>query len=125
MNVRLLLCCLLFAGTASAQMKVTYPDKMGPFPESQEFPVAALPPTYANELRPVKSLAEVGIANPLTLYKADALIEKAMSAGTFPGCRVFAAKDGKIFYDKSFGYQTYDHSAPVVPNTIYDLASLT
>lgn len=97
-----------------AQIAVSYPEGRGPITAGA-----------ADALTPVKSLAEVGIADPFTIAKADALVEKAMSMSAFPGCRVLAAKDGKVFYDKSFGYLTYDHSAPVTASTVYDLASLT
>jgi CubicO group peptidase (beta-lactamase class C family) len=38
---------------------------------------------------------------------------------------VLVAKDGKIVYDKSFGYLTYEKKELVYPETIYDLASVT
>ena len=43
-----------------------------------------------------------------------------------PGCQILAAKDGHVFYQKSFGYHTYDSTSKKVSNTdIYDLASIT
>ena len=43
-----------------------------------------------------------------------------------PGCQVLAAKDGHVFYNKSFGNHTYDSNATQVNNNnIYDLASIT
>ena len=35
------------------------------------------------------------------------------------------AKEGKVFYDKSFGYLAGDKKTPVDINTIYDIASIT
>lgn len=121
MHLRFFLFLLLLASHSKAQMKVTYSGKMGPWPD---VPTPVLP-SFPDELKPVKSLAEVGIADPFTIYKADALVEKAIAAGAFPGCRVLAAKDGKIFYDKAFGYQTYEPAVPVTMSTVYDLASIT
>jgi len=43
----------------------------------------------------------------------------------YPGCQVIAAKDGKVFYNKSFGYHTYDSNLIVKNTDIYDLASIT
>ena len=43
----------------------------------------------------------------------------------FPGCRVLAAKDGKVFYDRAFGKHNYYGNDQVNLNTVYDLASLT
>jgi beta-N-acetylhexosaminidase len=68
--------------------------------------------------------ASIGADNA-KLDKIDALIENAMSKGAFPGCRILVAKEGKVFYDKSFGYTSYDKSTRVTDNTIYDLASVT
>ncbi|MEO6833483.1 MAG: serine hydrolase [Chitinophagaceae bacterium] len=126
----LFLMILLCSIQVQAQMKVNYPDKMGPFPELRQTtdePSRTLKPisVFPSDLHPIQNLAEVGISDPLTLYKADALINKAIDARAFPGCRVLAAKDGKIFYDKAFGYFTYDKTTPVQLNTVYDLASLT
>ena len=103
---------------AAGQMTVSYPD--GRVASTQ---VAT--PALSNELRPVKNLAEVGIADPFPIIKADELVQKAMYAGAYPGCRVLAAKDGKIFYDKAFGRTSYDPQSTVNLNTVYDLASLT
>jgi len=126
MKYRLLICVLLVSGLCQAQMKVTYLDKIGPFPDPPPQKAAIpQPPTYSNDLKPVATLAEVGISNPLTILKADEAIERAIAAKAFPGCRVLAAKNGKVFYDKAFGFQTYDQSVPVSMNTVYDLASLT
>jgi CubicO group peptidase (beta-lactamase class C family) len=35
------------------------------------------------------------------------------------------AKEGKVFYDKSFGHTGYDKNQKITDNTIYDLASVT
>ena len=118
MTLRFVFILLIFAIPAKAQMTVSYPDGRV---ASTTAPAQAM----AHDLRPVNSLAEVGISDPFTIYKADALVQKAMTAGAFPGCRVLAAKDGKIFYDKSFGLLSYDPKAIVTANTVYDLASLT
>lgn len=64
---------------------------------------------YSRKLEEIDSLAYLGIK------------EKA-----FPGCQIIALKDGKVFYQKNFGKQTYDvKSEKIDNNTIYDLASLT
>lgn len=76
-------------------------------------------------LTPATSLAEVGIMNETSLNKATSFINSAITAGAFPGCRVLMAKEGKIFYDKSFGNFTYAPDQLVNQNTIYDIASIT
>ena len=51
---------------------------------------------------------------------ADAIRQQAI-----PGAVVLVAKDGKVAYEKSYGYLTYDSTEAVYPETIYDLASVT
>ena len=59
------------------------------------------------------------------LKKIDSTALNGIEIGAFPGCQIIAAKDGFIFYDKTFGYHTYDKVNPVKKDDIYDLASLT
>jgi CubicO group peptidase (beta-lactamase class C family) len=42
-----------------------------------------------------------------------------------PGCVVLVAKDGKVAYNKAFGYTNFDNKEPINPYMIYDLASVT
>ena len=67
---------------------------------------------------------ELGI-NEAFLKKADSIALKGIELKAYPGCQVLAAKDGYIFYDKTFGHHTYDRQQPVRKTDIYDLASLT
>jgi beta-N-acetylhexosaminidase len=46
--------------------------------------------------------------------------EKAM-----PGCQILVARRGKVVYNRSFGYQTYQNTKKVSNDDIYDIASLT
>ncbi|OIP85329.1 MAG: hypothetical protein AUK44_00110 [Porphyromonadaceae bacterium CG2_30_38_12] len=48
-----------------------------------------------------------------------------MQRKAFPGCQIYVLKNATPIYDKCFGYLTYDSSMPVMPTTLYDLASLT
>ena len=59
------------------------------------------------------------------LTKVDSIALDGISKKAYPGCRILAAKDGKIFYDKSFGYHTYDNKIKVKNTDLYDLASVT
>lgn len=54
-----------------------------------------------------------------------AIILQALDSGAFPGCQILLAKGGKVFYEESFGYHTYDSLRPVKNSDIYDLASVT
>jgi len=68
--------------------------------------------------------AELGIED-FSLKAIDSIVLEGIKQKAYPGCQVLAAKDGKIFYNKSFGYHTYDSKLPVKDNDIYDLASIT
>jgi len=59
------------------------------------------------------------------LEKVDSVILGAIEQKAFPGCTVLAAKDGVIFFYKSYGYQTYEKKKLVTNRDIYDLASIT
>lgn len=67
---------------------------------------------------------ELGIESK-DLAPIDTLIQNCILKKIFPGCEVWAAIDGKVFYMKSFGYHTYDKVEPVSNFDLYDLASLT
>lgn len=67
---------------------------------------------------------EVGMDGK-TLTKIQAIATEAIDMGATPGCHVLIAKDGKVIYEKSFGYLTYEKQDPVTSETIYDLASVT
>ena len=60
-----------------------------------------------------------------TLTKIDSVVNDAIKCHAIPGGVVLVAKDGKIAYERSFGYMGYDSLEPVYPETIYDLASVT
>ncbi|QEC68282.1 serine hydrolase [Panacibacter ginsenosidivorans] len=59
------------------------------------------------------------------LYKVDSIANAGIFNRAYPGCVVLAAKDGKVFFDKAYGYMTYDSTDPVKTTTIFDLASVT
>lgn len=78
------------------------------------------------------SLDRLGFASPeevdmdaATLGKIKDIAYEAINAGATPGCRVLVARKGKIIYDRSFGWLTYENQIPVTEETIYDLASVT
>jgi beta-N-acetylhexosaminidase len=67
---------------------------------------------------------EVGICSKC-LNKIDEIANKAILEKATPGCQVLVAKDGKVIYQKSFGYHTYEQTQAVNNADLYDLASLT
>jgi beta-N-acetylhexosaminidase len=59
------------------------------------------------------------------LVAIDTLVTEAIRKHAMPGCQVLAAKNGVVFYQKSFGYHTYDPVQQVLNSDIYDIASIT
>ena len=59
------------------------------------------------------------------IQQIDELAQKAIDEGATPGLQIVAAKNGKIIYDKSFGYQTIERKKKVSSKDIYDVASVT
>ena len=66
----------------------------------------------------------VGIAEK-SIIKIDSIIQDAIKEKAFPGCQIYAAKDGKVFLHQSYGKFTYDGTRKVSNNDLYDIASVT
>ena len=106
---------------------------MGAIPSTGEMPVSVLPAfklADGEETEVLERLEyvmpeEIGIEHtPLAFV--DSLAMDAVKNGATPGCQIIAAKNGKVFYNKSFGNHSYDSAALKVENHhLYDLASLT
>ncbi|MFT7589073.1 MAG: beta-N-acetylhexosaminidase [Limisphaerales bacterium] len=67
---------------------------------------------------------EVGF-NPEVLERIDSVMNGAIMQKATPGGRVLLARNGKIFFDKSYGYHTYSKKQPVRKDDVFDLASIT
>ena len=59
------------------------------------------------------------------LERVDSIIQEAIGEGATPGAQILIAKNGRVIYDRQFGYQTYAKRRPVDERTVYDLASIT
>ncbi len=55
----------------------------------------------------------------------DSIAEEAIKAKATPGCVVIVLRKGKMVFQKSYGYLSYDSIIAVTLGTIYDLASVT
>lgn len=66
----------------------------------------------------------VGMSSSI-LSKIDGIAQKAMNGKMTPGMQILVARKGKVIYQKSFGYHTYDKEIKVSNSDIYDLASLS
>ena len=67
---------------------------------------------------------EVGIKST-ELASVTAIIEEGIREKAYPGAQVYIAKDGKVIYNRSFGYHTYENEIEVKSSDLYDLASVT
>jgi CubicO group peptidase (beta-lactamase class C family)/beta-glucosidase-like glycosyl hydrolase len=60
-----------------------------------------------------------------TLEQIAYIARQAIDSAATPGCQVFIARKGKVVYDRSFGWYTYENKTAVTDETLYDLASIT
>jgi len=102
----------------------------GRFTARGRLPVTVCPSlAYGAGISPVRLMPEVAPAmeglNAVKLNVIDSIANDGIKKHAFPGCVVMVAKDGKIVFDKSYGYLTYDSLQPVYRETIYDMASVT
>jgi CubicO group peptidase (beta-lactamase class C family) len=67
---------------------------------------------------------DVGI-NADNLVEIDQIAREAMTQRATPGCVVLVAKDGKVIFNKAYGYHTYENAIPDKLTDIFDLASMT
>jgi len=67
---------------------------------------------------------ETGIASS-DLKGIDSIVIESIHKKAIPGCQLLIAKDGKVIYNKSFGYHTYRKGSFVKNSDLYDLASIT
>ena len=97
-----------------------------------KLPVSILPNFKLNDGLVTQKLNRLGFSapenmdmNPEILSGIDKLANKAIDGKMAPGIQVLVARKGKIIYQKSFGYQTYDKDDKITNATIYDVASVT
>ena len=63
--------------------------------------------------------------NANDLSGIDDIATEALREQATPGCVVLVARDGKVIFNKAFGYHTYDKTMPDKLTDIFDLASMT
>lgn len=77
-----------------------------------------------NSYFPKTEPGSVGLAAE-ALQKIDSIATEAIEKGATPGCVVLVARNGKIAYNKAFGYTNFDKKEPVTTDMVFDLASVT
>ena len=58
-------------------------------------------------------------------HKLDSITLMGIDSMAFPGAQIYISVDGKVVYNKAYGYHTYDEKIPVELDHVYDLASIT
>lgn len=59
------------------------------------------------------------------LSKIESVTKKAIDLKCAPGMQILVARKGKVIYQKSFGFHTYDNQTKVKNSDIYDVASVS
>ncbi|MFV0249253.1 MAG: glycoside hydrolase family 3 N-terminal domain-containing protein [Tenacibaculum sp.] len=67
---------------------------------------------------------EAGVSS-VKLQQINKRIDTILMKKMTPGGQILAARNGKVFFSKSFGYHTFKKKRKVVNSDLYDLASLT
>lgn len=98
---------------------------------------AKLPVAISNQYQTgdgikLKTINRLGFATPeevsmsaRKLSEIDKVVKDAISEKATPGAQVVVARKGKVIFQKSYGYYTYDSLIPVNNQSIYDIASIT
>lgn len=67
---------------------------------------------------------DVGLSSE-KLKRIDSIAEEVVKQKMAPGLQVLVARKGKVVYNKSYGYHTYEKKNPVKNGHLYDIASMT
>ena len=78
-----------------------------------------------NATRLKYTVPEDADVNSNDLKEIDAIVAEGIAKKASPGMVVLVAKDGKVIYNKAFGYHTYDNVQADKVTDIFDLASVT
>ncbi|MCD8741307.1 serine hydrolase [Mucilaginibacter roseus] len=103
----------------------------GGVPLSQKLPQTFSPKYVANsgfatlKTRLQYTIPEAAGINSANLTEIDNIAAEAMRQQATPGCVVLVAKDGKVIFNKAYGYHTYSADEPDKITDIFDLASVT
>ncbi|EDM43086.1 b-glycosidase, glycoside hydrolase family 3 protein [unidentified eubacterium SCB49] len=115
------------AQSLSAQMIFGARQAKGRLPVSigTEIPVGSGVDTKLLKRLQYGKAESVGINSYLLNYKIDSLARVGLWGGMTPGMQILVARNGKVVYDKNFGYHTQSQNELVKNDDHYDVASLT
>lgn len=81
--------------------------------------------TYNDISRLSYSVPELEGMDSNTLRYIDSLMKDVIKDKVTPGAQILIAKNGKIVYNKSFGYKTYKKENKIKNSYLYDVSSIT
>jgi beta-N-acetylhexosaminidase len=97
-------------------------------------PMGKLPVTVCENLRygtgleyvlPATGDLERSLLPETKFASVDSIVADAIQKKAMPGCVVLAVKDGKIMFEKAYGYYTYEQQEPMTLESVFDMASVT
>lgn len=59
------------------------------------------------------------------LAMIDSIVHESIREKAIPGCQILIGRNGRVIFNRNYGYLTYEHKIPVEDNSLYDLASVT
>jgi len=79
----------------------------------------------ANGRLGISSPEEIGLKSS-DLQAMDAIVQKGITAGAYPGCQLLVAVEDKVIWHKAYGKQGYEANSPEIDlRSLYDIASVT
>lgn len=78
-----------------------------------------------NDILRKVAISDMPIDSTLLYQSIDGIMQLALDSAAFPGGVVLLAQNGKVFFEKAYGYHTYEKINLVKTSDIYDLASVT
>ena len=117
---------------SSIAQKASAEILLGERKASGRLPVSIAPPYPVGTGITLVGPTELGTGTPLEvglmperLSRIDTLAQIAMDSLMTPGMQILVARHGKVIFNKSYGYHTYEKKRAVTNTDLYDLASLT
>ena len=104
-------------GTEMASAEIIF----GGLPAKGKLPVTAASFKYGTGEETEKTRLEFVIPEEIglpseSLRKVDSIALKGIESRAYPGCQILLAKNGRIFYEKSFGQPRYEDTVKIGPS---------
>jgi len=105
---------------------------MGAIPVTGKLPVSVGDYFKANEGIELADATRLHHSSPMefglspdAFAKIDSIAMDGIQKRAYPGAQILVAKEGKIIFNRNYGFHTYDDQTPVRSTDLYDLASIT